>query len=156
MDMNDLGRVIALVGALLLTGCQSQWYMQHEVQNLITTEVVIHSDPEGGRIRWQNVPIGRTPVRLPVEYDHVEQLWTRQNNYGARMREDMGTVVTVLTFPVWMIASFFHTTEDRRRHLYGGNEFTVSISKSGYAIEERDVKLEGEDEVNLSVHLKKR
>ena len=149
-------RVFALAGALLLTGCQSQWIFQHKVDNLITTDVLIQSDPAGGSIQWDNVGIGRTPVRLPVEYYHSEQLWSRQSNYGASMRQDMGAIVTVLTFPVWAIASIGHFTEDRRRHVYGNNRFTVKVEKTGYTPTERTVELEGEDEVSVSVRLKSR
>ena len=93
---------------------------------------------------------------MPVEYDHTEQLWSRQNNQGARMREDMGTVVTILTFPVWAIASLFHFSEDRRVHVYGNNTFTITMSKVGYDSVERVVELEGEDEVDVSIRLQKR
>ena len=148
--------MIALVGALLLTGCKSQWIQNHEVHNLVTTDVVIHTEPTRARLKWENVSIGKAPVRLPVEYDHTEQLWSRQNNQGARMREDMGPILTILTFPVWAIASFFHTTEDRRVHVYGNNEFTVSASATGHHTVEHAIKLEGEDEVNVSLRLEER
>ena len=154
--MTNRGAVIALVGALLLTGCKSQWYQQHEVHNLVTTEVMLRSEPPGATIQWENVSIGKTPARLPVEYDHTEQLWTRQVNQGELMREDMGPVVKVLTFPIWGIASFFHTTQDRRRHVYGGNEFTVRMTLPGYQDAERQVQLQGEDEVDISMRLEKR
>ena len=154
--MIDRSTVIWIAGALLLTGCQSQWYEQHYVHNLITTDVVIRSEPAGARIQWETASIGKAPVRLPVEYDHTEQLWTRQNNQGARMREDMGTVMTILTFPVWAIASLFHTTEDRRRHVYGHNTFAIMLTKPGYNDAHRVIELEGEDEVDVMVRMKKR
>jgi hypothetical protein len=154
--MRNRGALIALTGALLLAGCKSQWYQQHEVHNLITTEVTLRSEPSGANITWQNQSIGRTPARMPVEYDHTEQLWSRQVNQGELMREDMGPVVKILTFPVWGIASFFHTTQDRRRHVYSGNMFDVVVTKPGYQSASRQVELQGEDEVDVSFRLEKR
>ena len=112
------GTLLAVGVAVALTGCQSQWYLQNESHNLITTDVVVRSEPSGAEIRWDSVRIGVAPVKMPVEYDHVEQLWTRQTNIGARLREDWGTFGTIIGFPIWLPASLFHEVEDRRMHVY--------------------------------------
>ena len=147
---------IAATAAVALTGCQSQWYLQNESHNLLTTDVFVNTEPQGAEIRWDDVSIGPAPLRMPVEYDHVEQLWTRQNNVGARMREDWGTFGTIVGFIIWIPASLFHETEDRRVHVYGHNEFEVTARMRGYNDEYQDVKIEGEDEVHVRLRLDKR
>ena len=150
------GTALAAAGALLLAGCQSQYYLQNESANLLTTDVVIHTEPSGADIRWNDVAIGKSPLKMPVEYDHVEQVWTRQQNVGARLREDWGTFGTIVGFPIWIPASFFHETQDIRKHVYGHNEFEVTPRMRGYADEYRKVKLEGEDAVEVRLILKER
>ncbi len=147
---------VAAVIALALAGCQSQWYLQNESDNLLTTDVVIRTEPPGAEVRWNDVPLGTSPLRMPVEYDHVEQLWSRQTNIGARLREDWGTWGTIIGFPIWIPASLIHETEDRRVHIYGHNQFDVTGRLRGYENAYRKVALEGEDEVEVRLVLRKR
>jgi len=147
-------RGVALAAAgLALTACQSQWYLQHESSDKLVTDVVIRTDPADAEILWQNVSLGRAPLRMPVEYDHVEELWTRQTNVGAELRESWGTLGSIIGFPVWAVASLFHESEDRRRHVYGHNVFQAVARRPGYADAEREVRLEGEDEVEVRITL---
>ena len=138
---------LALAGAAL-AGCQSQWYLQYETHDLVTTNVTVRTEPPGGRVSWNGVDLGPAPLRMPVEYHHTEQLWSRQSNVGARMRED-GSLN-----PLSVPASLIHETEDRRRHVYGGNRFEVVASKAGHADAYREIVLEGEDEVEIVLALR--
>ena len=142
--------------AIAATGCQSQYYLQMESPNKLTTDVVIRTEPSGADIRWNDVAIGRSPLRMPVEYNHTEQLWTRQTNVGARLREEWGTLGTIIGFPIWLPASLFHETEDVRRHVYGNNVFEVTARMRDHADTYRTVTLEGEDEVEVRIRLDER
>jgi hypothetical protein len=81
-----------------------------------------------------------------VNYNHVETVWERQTNAGITMREGMSPVVKVLTFPVWAIASIFHSSEEIRRHEYGNNVHTVTAYCPGHDEAQETIKLEGEAE----------
>ncbi len=140
--------VLTAAAALLLGGCQSQWYLQYETKDLVTTDVFVRSVPTGANITWNGVDLGPTPLKMPVEYTHVEQLWTRQTNKGAQMRE-AGSGWNPLSVP----ASVIHETQDRRRHVYKGNRFDVSAAASGHRDEMRPVVLEGEDELEIIFEL---
>jgi hypothetical protein len=150
------GFALAAAAALTLAGCQSQYYLQNESHNLLTTDVIVRTEPSGAEIRWNDVSIGKSPLKMPVEYDHVEELWTRQTNVGARLREDWGTFGTIIGFPIWIPASFFHETEDVRRHKYGNNEFEITARMRGHNDEYRTIKIEGEEELEVRMVLDKR
>ncbi len=138
----------------VLAGCQSAYVLDHEARELVQTEVVVRSAPEGAEIRFDGRSFGPAPLRMPIEYDHTEQLYLRQTNFGADMREGMSGLTTVLTFPVWAVASLFHHKEELRRHVYGRNEFAVTASLPGRPVAERRVKLEGEDVVEVELELR--
>jgi len=146
---------LALIAALSipLAACQSQWYLEVENAEVVTTEVVVRTSPAGAHVAFDGVRQGQAPIRIPVEYFHTQQLWSRQNNQGARMREDMSTPVQILTFPVWGIASFFHYTEDARRHVYSAHRHVVSAALKGRQEASRDVVLEGEAEYVVDLEL---
>jgi hypothetical protein len=131
--------------ALSAAGCQSQWVPGVRREDIARTDVVVTTTPAGATIFFNDKKmIAPSPIRIPVEYTHAETMWERQSNYGARMREDMSTVVTVLTFPVWGIASFFHFTEKRMRHEYGGNVHHITTYLPGYEDSEETITLQGE------------
>lgn len=139
---------------LLTTGCQSQWYKQNERRELVTTELLIDTKPAGGEISFNGVPQGRAPLLIPVEYVHVEEIWSRQSNHGARLREDMSTVESIVTAPAWGAASAAHYTEDRVRHVYGGNEHVITAYLSGHDEGYREITLEGEDRIEVVLSLR--
>jgi len=154
-----LRRTLSAAAAVLvlgLAGCRSQWYLQNEAHDLLTTDVVIRSYPTGADIRWDGVSLGPAPLRMPVEYDHVEQLWARQGSVGRRWCEEWGTFGAIIGFPIWVPAMLFHETEDRRVHVYGHNEFEVSARLAGHNEAWRNVKLQGEDSVNVRIRLEPR
>jgi len=148
-----------VVAAALACGCSSQWYAGAEHSDIARTDVVIRTEPTGAKLvmtRFNSAdsttPLevkelpGHSPVNQPIEYDHTDTLYERQSNYGAHMREDMSTVVQILTFPVWAVASFFHYRDEKHRHQYGNNAFTVSAHLPGRENAEVKVVLEGEAE----------
>ncbi len=146
--------VLSLV--VFLGGCQSQWYLEKERPNKVTTVMLVRSEPTGAAITFDERELDRAPLRMPVVYHHVEQLWKRQTNQGVRLRESWGTVGTIVGFPVWMIASFFQTTEDRRRHLYGENVHVVGAALPGHHRTSEQVTFEGQDEIEVTLTLQKR
>lgn len=151
--MTPVRRLAPLALCLALGACQSQWFMEHDQSEIVTTNVLVFTQPEGARVDLNGVYQADAPVRIPIEYSHTEQLWSRQTNAGARMREGMSPVVQVLTFPVWLIASVFHSTEDVRRHVYDGNRHSVRASAPQHQELTRVVQLEGEDEIRVELVL---
>lgn len=141
-------RTFALASAAILAaGCSTQWYPGFSKADIARTDVIVRTEPPGATVLFNGVVQKETsPIRIPVDYNHVETVWERQTNAGIAMREGMSPVVKVLTFPVWAIASFFHYAEDTRRHEYGNNVHTVSAFCPGHDEVEQSVKLEGEAE----------
>jgi hypothetical protein len=124
-------RLVAGLALGLLPGCTSQWYMGGERAELVTTVVRVDTEPQGAVVYFNGVRQAAAPVRIPVEYDHVEQLWSRQNN----------------RFLV------YHYREDRRRHVYGNNVHTVAAHLPGHVEAEQVVTLEGQEEVAVTLRL---
>ncbi len=148
-----------VAAAALAAGCNSQWFPGFSHSDIARTDVVIRTEPPGATIVMTRVDASSqasspdtlrlptpSPVRQPIEYDHVETLYERQNNYGAQMREGMHPVVQVLTFPVWAVASFFHFREEKHRHEYGNNKYVVTAQMPGRDDAEQSIVLEGEAE----------
>jgi len=153
-------RAVAAVGAASLAalgGCSSQWFQVYAHPDIARTDLVVRTEPAGATVvlvaedgaKRQEV----APFRVPIEYDHVETMYERQNNYGSQMREGMSPVVQVLTFPVWGIASFIHFREEKRRHEYGHNKFAATAFASGRADAEETIVLEGEAEHPVTLKL---
>ncbi len=145
---------LTLVAAAVAGGCTSQWFPGYAHPDIAKTDLVIHTEPTGATLLMDGTKLGKpAPVRLPIEYAHVDTLYERQSNYGVQMREDMGPVLTVLTFPVWLVASFFHFTEQKHRHTYGHNTFVVTAYAPGREDAEITVVLEGEAEKQIVLKL---
>ena len=152
-------RIAALACVTLAAGCSSQWYAGNSKRDIARTDVIIHTQPEGATVVFDgHAQPEPSPIKIPVEYDHVETVWERQSNYGTRMLDGMNPIVAVLTFPVWAVASFFHYREDTRRHEYGGNSHVISAYIPGRDEAQETITLEGEAQVtvNLSLPLSKR
>lgn len=152
------GRSAVLALALVLaaaTGCQTPWILEEERPELVRTDVRIESGPPGAMVSLNGVQQDRAPLIIPIEYHHVEQLWARQNNAGAAMREDWPVWAQVIGFPVWGIASFFHFAEENRRHVYGANRHVVSAYLRDHRETIREITLEGEDSVTVDLVLEK-
>ena len=147
--------VFLLTSVLLLAGCQSQWFLVTQRNDLVTTDLLVRTEPTGAPVSFNGVEMERAPFRLPVEYDHEEKLYERQTNVGAQLREDWGTVGTIIGFPIWGPASAFHRTEERRVHVYGRNRHVISASLGGYDEAWQELVLEGEDEIEVSLELKR-
>jgi len=148
-------QLVALAGvAAMAAGCQSQWVGGMTRTDIARTDVIIKTTPPGALIffndKKQSAP---APIRIPVEYTHVVTVYDRQNNYGAHMREGMSTVVTVLTFPVWAVASLFHYDEQMLRHEYGGNTHTITTYLAGYDDTAQTITLEGEADHPVDITL---
>ena len=149
-------RTLLCGGALLAAGCSSQWFEVTSNNDIVRTDIVIRTEPAGATLTFDGVrQIKPTPIRLPVEYDHIETLYERQANYGSRMREGMSGFVEVLAFPVWGIASFFHYRNETRRHTYGGNIHTILAEMTGRDDAQATVTLEGEAEHPVTLKLLK-
>ena len=143
-----------LTAALLAAGCTSQWYEGPKTEDTVTTNVVIHTVPEGATIVFDERELSaRTPLRVPVRYDHAATTWERQTNVGQQMRDGMGPVLTVLTFPVWLVASFFHEKEEVLRHTYEGNVHSVTALMDGRDQADETLTLAGEAEKVLNITL---
>ena len=151
--MRTLRIAALLLVAAALGACQSPWYRQQEHGEIVTTHVIIHTEPAGATVYFNGTRQAAAPVDIPVEYHHVEELWVRQNNHGARMREGWSKLVTFVTFPIWGVASFFHYEDQVRRHVYGGNRHTVSASLKGHQEAFEKIELEGEAEVRVDLTL---
>ena len=135
--MNFVRRHLAAALPLLLvalSGCTSQWYLQFETSDLVTTDVVVRTVPEGATISVDGATQAKSPVRIPIEYDHIEQLWSRQANK----------------------LLLFHYREDLRRHVYGHNKHVITAILRGHEDAEREIVLEGEDEVIVEIPLASR
>lgn len=148
--------VIRLGGALALltAGCSSQAYLQHQRPEFVTTEVVVRtSPPEDATVYFNNVRQATAPVRIPVEYTHVEQLYARQTNWGKTWRESWSWPMKILGAPIWLVGSLFHYREEIRRHTYGGHEHEVSAQAPGYIEAFRVIELEGEERVDVHLEL---
>jgi hypothetical protein len=143
-----------LAAALLAAGCTSQWYEGPSTRDVVLTDVVIHTEPEGADILVDDVKqTARSPIRLPVRYDHTATIWERQTNAGRQMREDMGPVMTILTCPVWLVASLFHEKEELLRHTYEGNVHNVTALMPGRDQADLTVTLKGEAEKVVTLKL---
>ena len=151
--MRLAGRLVP-IAALVAAGCTTQWYEVNSYPDIARTDLVIRTEPSGALLIFDGRREEKSsPVRLPVEYDHVETLYERQYSDGTRMREGMNPILQVLTFPVWGIASFFHYREELHRHTYGNNVHTILAAKSGYEEAEETVTLEGEAEHPVTLQL---
>lgn len=143
-----------LAAALLAAGCTSQWYEGPATHDKVLTNVVVHTTPEGADILFDDVKQkARSPIRIPVRYDHTATIWERQTNAGSKMREDMGPVTTILTCPVWLVASLFHEKEELTRHTYEGNVHTLTALLPDYDQADHDLTLKGEAEVTITLPL---
>ncbi len=142
--------------AILAAGCSSQWYPGFAKADVAHTDVVVRTEPAGATVLFNGVEqSAKSPIRIPVKYNHVETVWVRQTNAGITMREGMSPLVQVLTFPVWLVASFFHSAEEIRRHEYGGNVHTVGAYSAGHDETQETIKLEGEAEHEVRLVLPK-
>lgn len=145
-----------LAAALLAAGCTSQWYEGPATEDYVTTNVVIHTDPEGAEILFNDVvQKAKSPLRIPVRYGHAATIWERQTNAGTKMREGMGPVLTVITFPVWLVASVFHQKEEIVRHTYEDNVHTVTALMPGRDQADQTLTLKGEAEMTVNLPLVK-
>jgi hypothetical protein len=151
--MIRLRHALPVLGLLCLPACQTQFFLQHDQSDLVTTNVLVESVPTGGWVSFDGVGQAAAPVRIPVQYTHTEQVWSRQTNHGASMRENWSTVGVVLGFPIWGIASFFHYTETVRRHVYSGNRHEVTATMKGRSERTRTLELQGEDEIRVELEL---
>ena len=145
----------ALVPAIALSaaGCAGSWYRQGESKDLVLTNVVVDTDPPGALVSFNGIRMDRAPVRIPVEYEHVAEHYARQSNYGLRIRESTGTLGTILLFPVWLPASLFQVRELKIRHVYGNNRHALGATAEAHSDAWREITLEGEDEVRVSLEL---
>jgi hypothetical protein len=150
-------RLAALAGTIALAaGCQSQWLPGMSIPDIARTDVIIRTTPPGAIVFFNDTKqAAPTPIRIPVEYAHVVTVYDRQNNYGARMREGMSTIVEIVTFPVWAVASLFHFDEQMKRHEYGGNIHTISTFLPGYDDTSQTITLEGEADHPVDITLVK-
>lgn len=146
-------RFVKVTGLLLLSACQSQYYLQHDESEIVTTNVLVETAPTGAWVAFDGVRQAKSPVRIPVEYTHTEQLWSRQSNHGAKMREEWSTVGVILGFPIWGVASFFHYKEDVRRHVYSNNHHEVTATMKGRQEHTRTLDLNGEEEIRVELEL---
>ena len=138
-------RTALLLIACAAAGCSSQWYPGNAKRDIVRTDLLIETTPPGATVVFDGKTLPETsPLILPIEYDHVETEYERQTNAGQSMRESMGPVLTVLTFPVWMVASLFHSRQTRRRHEYGGASHVVSAYIPGRDDAQEAITLEGE------------
>jgi hypothetical protein len=127
-------RRLVVAGALLATGCTSQWYPGFERRDIVRTDVEIRTEPPGATIYMNGTKLASpSPLRQPIEYDHVERLYERQNN----------------------VAMVYHYKEDLRRHEYAGNRYKFEARLPGYYDTAEEVVLEGEAQKVVTIKLPK-
>ncbi len=141
----------AFAAVATLSGCRTPWYKQQEKADIVRTDVHVSAVPDGASIYFDGKLVGEAPLILPVEYDHVIELWARAGNPGADIRDSVGPVGTVLLFPVWLIASIPQRREEKRRNVYGGNvhEVRARWSHSGDDDASQQITLNGEESVEV-------
>lgn len=141
----------AVVAAL--SGCRTPWYKQDEKADIVRTDIRISTVPDGASVYFDGKHIGQAPLILPLEYDHVIELWARAGNPGADMRDAVGPVGTVLLFPVWLIASIPQRREEQRRNVYGGNvhEVRARWSQGGEDDAFQQITLNGEESFEVTL-----
>lgn len=144
---------IAPAAALLAAGCQSQWVQENEHSEIVRTDLLVRTEPTGALVFLNRRRMDAAPVRIPIEYEHVTQQWFRQSNYGAQLRESWGPVGTILGFPIWLPASFFHGTQEMKRHVYASNVHVVAAELEGYYRAEATVELHGEEQKDVTLTL---
>lgn len=151
-----LVRLAIVLSAVSLASCTSQWYPGSAVRDIAKSDIVIRSEPPGATILFNGKrQPSPAPIRIPVEYSHSETLYERQTNSGVAMRESMGPVLSIVLFPVWMVASLFHYKEDVRRHEYGGNHHVIDAHLLGYDDLREEITLEGQSEFPVTLTLTK-
>lgn len=147
--------VASALVALAAAGCRSQWYMTVEHSEIVRTDVVVRTEPTGATVAFDGRVQDTAPLRIPVDYEHSTQQWERQTNAGAAIRENTGIIGTILLFPIWIPASFFHTREEAKRHVYGANRHVVAARLQGFDDAEQAIELGGEAQVEVVLKLTK-
>lgn len=144
-------RAVLSLAVLAAAGCQTQWYQVDVEEERVITNVVVRTVPAGATVYLNDRRMERAPVRIPMSYLHETSLWERQSNVGAQIRESTGIVGTILLFPVWLPASFFHTREELMRHVYGSNVHRLRARFDDGSESEKELRLEGEAEVEVEI-----
>lgn len=153
MTAGAFARWAALAAAgTAAAGCQSQWYLQQEHEQIVRTEVLVRTEPSGATVWFDKTRIDTSPVVIPVEYAYTTEQWERQTNMGAVYREQWGIVGTILLFPIWIPASFFHTREEMKRHVYAGNRHEIRATTQA-AEASQTVELAGEARIEVTLTL---
>lgn len=156
-DRGTLLRAATAMAALsvmvALSGCRTPWYKQTEQADVARTDIRVDTVPDGADVYFDGKHIGKSPLILPVEYDHVVELWARAGNPGADLREATGPVGTVLLAPVWIVASIPQRREEQRRNVYGGNvhELRARWTEDGSTDAVEQVTLTGEESISVTL-----
>ena len=153
--MNRAATVVPtlIVAVLISAGCKSAWFEDKSYTDLVVTDLIVRTSPAGAAVEIGGEERGKSPLKMPVQYPHTMTTYQRQTNVGQSLRDSWGTIGTIIGFPIWIPASLFHTTEERRLHEYGSNKFEVSAYLAGHDEKWQDVELQGEDtfEVDLTL-----
>jgi hypothetical protein len=128
--------------------------LQNESAEVVRTDVVVRTEPNGAMVSLNGQQMDAAPVRIPVEYEHVTQQWLRQSNYGASIRSGLDTFWTIVLFPVWAPASLIHGEQEMKRHVYNGQRHVVTAWARGFEPEDREIVLDGEDQVDVLLTLR--
>lgn len=137
--------------ALCAAACSSRWYLDGAHRQIVRTEVVVHTVPEGQVVWFNGLRQAEAPVRIPVEYEYRVEQYFRQTNYGAQMREDAEGASGALLYPLSLPASLVHGREEMKRHSYHGNRHVVSIRPDGVDPVETQIVLQGEEEYEITL-----
>lgn len=147
---------LAAAACLVAGGCRSQWFHETSRSEVVRTDVVVRTQPPGAVVWIDDRRMDAAPVRIPVEYEHVTEQWSRQSNQGAAIRESTGVVGTILLFPIWLPASLIHGREEMKRHVYGANVHVLRASHEDHGRAEKTIELAGEEEVVVDLVLSPR
>jgi hypothetical protein len=148
-----LVRFALAAAPLAAASCQSQWYKVDFDIDKVVTNVVVRTEPSGAMVYLDSKRMDTAPVRIPIAYSHEVSLWERSTNAGASIRESTGTLGTILLFPIWLPASFFHYAEEMKRHEYGGNVHRITAHTDAGDEAEEKIVLQGEADVTVTLRL---
>ncbi len=148
---------LAAAGLLLvLPACKSRWHKQSTHDERVITNLIVRSSPPDAMVSLNGVDQATAPVRIPIEYAHSEEHYARQMSYGRLWLEEWSVPFKILGAPIWILALPLHHRQELRRHVYGHNLHVVSVRARGYVERVRELKLEGQDDVEFTMELEPR
>ena len=124
-----IGAVLALV---LGGGCstKSTWqFVRERPRQKTITEVTVRTTPDGADVFLNGSLLGQAPLVVPVKYGYVTRHYQRRN---------------AVPYP---------HVEDKEVRTYENNEFVFEARKMGHVEAQKELVLNGEENVEISIEL---